>query len=255
MMNRIQREKDYHNRRFAEPAIRATKLKRFYIINSSVQESYKKFIFKHGLNKRVLEYGCGRGTYAFDLAKKRARVVGIDISDIALHEALAKSEQEKKNPKTSFLLMNAERLGFLENCFDLVCGIGILHHLQMDKAMGEINRVMHPEGNAIFIEPLGHNVFINVFRRFTPKIRSKDEHPLLSVDFKIMKRYFRKVQVQYFYLTALVAIPFAGLPGFNRLLCIFEYIDRVLFRFRFLRKQAWHVLIKLSEPIMNSRIS
>src|SRR4051794_6293091 len=37
--------------------------------------------------KRVLEYGCGTGSYAFSLAQQQARVTGIDISDVAVQKA------------------------------------------------------------------------------------------------------------------------------------------------------------------------
>jgi hypothetical protein len=49
-----------------------------------------------------------------------------------------------------------------------------------------MTKILQPKGKAIFIEPLGHNFLINLYRRLTPNIRSADEHPLLAKDLKIM---------------------------------------------------------------------
>jgi len=45
------------------------------------------------------------------------------------------------------------------------------------------------KGSAIFIDPLGHNPAINMFRRSTPDLRTEDEHPLLLEDFRLAGRY------------------------------------------------------------------
>ena len=41
----------------------------------------------------------------------------------------------------------------------------------------------------IFIEPLGTNPLINLYRKFTPTSRSDDEHPLTFEDIKYFKSY------------------------------------------------------------------
>ena len=61
--------------------------------------------------------------------------------------------------------------------FDIVYGTGILHHLEINKCLNEIHRILKPDGNLLFVEPLGTNPLINLYRKFTPNSRSKDEHP------------------------------------------------------------------------------
>src|SRR3546814_1101008 len=80
--------------------------------------------------------------------------------------------------------MNAEAMTFPDDSFDLVFGSGIIHHLDIDRAFGEIARVLRPGGRAVFIEPLGLNPAIELYRRFTPSARTPDEHPLLRRDFR-----------------------------------------------------------------------
>jgi SAM-dependent methyltransferase len=74
-----------------------------------------------------------------------------------------------------FLVMDAESLGFDEGSFDVVVGSGILHHLALRQS-----RVLRPDGCAVFVDPLGHNIFIRLYRKLTPSMRTADEHPLLD---------------------------------------------------------------------------
>lgn len=90
--------------------------------------------------------------------------------------------------------MDAEDLEFDESSIDLVFGSGILYHLDIKKSLNSMVRVLRPSWKAIFIELIGHNLFINLFRKLTPDIRSKDEHPLLNKDLILLDKYFKNVE-------------------------------------------------------------
>ena len=99
------------------------------------------------------------------------------------------------------------------------------------------------------MEPLAYNPAINLYRRLTPHLRTPDEHPLRLADLELAKTYFGAVEVRYFALTTLAAIPLRGRPGFLPLLFGLERLDRILFRSaHWLRRYAWHVVIVLSRP-------
>ena len=249
MSERVQREQEFHDQRFALPSSRTQKVGRFYGITRTIWERYHQCIEANGTGARVLELGCGPGADTPRLAKNGTRVVAVDISRVALNAARVPAEQEGVQSGAALAQMNAEALGFRDKSFDVVCGAGILHHMQITEAMSELSRVLRPTGRAVLIEPLGHNTLINLFRRLTPKIRSEDEHPLLAKDLHLLLRYFHKVDVQYHYFAALLAALLVRLPGFESALQALEGIDRLLFRLPFLRRQAWQVLIKLSEPM------
>lgn len=252
-LQRVEREKKFHNQRFTEPTTRAKKVSRFYRITNSINKQYEQCLLQNCQDETVIEYGCGTGSYAFKIAGNKAKmVIGIDISEVAISIAQSQSDDTSN---LSFQVMNAENLEFNNNSINLICGSGILHHLDMEKAMHSIVKVLQPQGRAIFIDPLGHNIFINLFRYLTPAIRSDDEHPLLVQDLENFKKYFHRVEVKYFYLTALVASLFADLPGFRILLQVLENLDQQLFKIPFLKKQAWQVLITLSEPIKSVEMS
>ena len=64
--------------------------------------------------------------------------------------------------------------------------------MQIEKCLDEIHRILKSKGNLIFIEPLGTNPIINLYRKLTPKSRSKDEHPLINKDFKYISKNLLK---------------------------------------------------------------
>lgn len=50
----------------------------------------------------------------------------------------------------------------------------------------------------MFGEPLDGNVLIKLYRRLTPKIRTKDERPLSGGDLAILNKYFGPLVVTYY---------------------------------------------------------
>jgi ubiquinone/menaquinone biosynthesis C-methylase UbiE len=220
----------------------------FYKISESSYQFFKKFLVANCVNKNVLEYGCGTGSYAFFLVEHGAKVTGIDICqeavELAQKEALAKAMSDIK-----FLVMDAERMQFENNSFDLICGNGILHHLNLQNSIPELARVLKSGGKAIFFEPMGHNPAINLFRKLTPKLRTKSEHPLTIKDLKFMQHFFDKVNCQFFHLFSLSLIPFRNTKIFSGLIKTLDKLDnKFLEYFPMLRKFAWQVIIILEKP-------
>jgi len=196
----------------------------------------------------ALEYGCGEGEISFELASIGANVVGIDISEIAIKKAQDKVAKSGLESLLHFEVMNAEDLTFQENSFDLIYGSAILHHLNIEKAYRQIHYVLKPGGTAIFLEPLGYNPLIRLYRYFTPSLRTHDEHPLFLKDINLAQKHFRKVRSDPFHLTTLLAIPFASMFFFKRVLVFLEDLDTILFRYSpIARLLAWSTILKLSK--------
>lgn len=246
---RLEDEQKFHNAIF-ETEKRTAEVGRFYKINDAIHQVYEEYIFKNPRGKVFLEYGCGmaKGGRSMRLAKQGAKVHGIDISDYAINFLLKEAEEEGLD--IDYQVMNAENMTFDNNYFDVIYGTGILHHLDLDKAFASIAKKLKTGGTAIFIEPLGHNPIINGFRNKTPDIRTEDEHPLLMPDFKLAKKYFQQVDIQYFYLTTL-AVPLVFKKNPPRFLVnFFNSVDRGIFSLLpFMRKQAWQIVVKFSNPV------
>jgi len=76
-----------------------------------------------GISKdaRVLDLACGNGETAIFLAKKyNCKVVGIDLAEKNVREAISKARSAGVNDLTEFVTGDAENLSFEDNCFDFV---------------------------------------------------------------------------------------------------------------------------------------
>ena len=100
-------------------------------------------------NMEVLELGCGSGFFTRELVKSRACVTAIDISP----DLLDLAKRSLPNSNVTFMVENAYEMSFDNNRFDAVVGISVLHHLDIDKGLSEIFRVLKPGGFIIFTEP------------------------------------------------------------------------------------------------------
>jgi len=245
MSDRLKREKEYHNTAFSKGTRK--KADKYYSIHNISYAILANKLEAHGYNKDVLEYGCGPGSHSFVLASYAKTVTSIDISDFAINNAQTKAEKENiKN--LSFVEMDAENLKFNNETFDLIYGNAIIHHLNLKKSFPEIQRVLKKGGRAYFYEPLGHNIFINLYRKLTPRMRTVDEHPLLTKDINYAQNFFDSVNVQYFHLSTLLAVPFRNTKSYNKILKCLHGFDNFLFKvFPFLKKQAWYCVIEVEK--------
>ena len=245
---RYGREEDFHN---AETTARWNAVGRFYDAAESSLSLHRSLILEACQDAaHVLDYGCGDGELSVLLAERASRVTGIDISERRIEAARDRAKAAvSASQRPTFAVMNAEQLAFADNSFDVVCGTSILHHLDLDRAVSELARVLKPNGTALFVEPLGHNPLINAYRKMTPSFRTPDEHPLLVGDFEILARYFEDVGLRYFHLMSLAAVPARKLSIFPTLVKRLDAFDQVLFaRMPFLRRYAWIIVLSLRRP-------
>ena len=137
-------------------------------------------------DKLILDYGCGIGNTAGKVSKFNAKsITGIDISEVSISKAKA-FVQEKIN--VQFKVDNCEESVLKMVPLTLFMAQAILHHLKIDKCLNEIHRILKKEGELVFIEPLGTNPLINIYRKLTPSSRSPDEHPLIKSDLNLYEK-------------------------------------------------------------------
>lgn len=105
---------------------------------------------KIGPGVKVLEIGCGTGMFTKQLARTGAFVTAIDLFEGFLD--IARNQVNAAN--VVFRVGQAEALeGFLEANFDAVCGVSVLHHLDIQSALRRVYRVLKPGGRIAFSEP------------------------------------------------------------------------------------------------------
>lgn len=246
----IENEKKFHDKRFDGNDGNRKGARKFYSINYLITNRYKDIVKQYSKGKKLLEYGCGTGSSSIKWLESGAILTGIDISEEGIKKAI---ENISKAPYTAeYFVMNAEETKFEDNSFDVVVGSGIIHHLNLKKSFKEISRILNNKGHAVFIEPLGHNPFINLYRLLTPKMRTTDEHPLTMKDIKLINDYFDKIEIEYFFIFTLLAVPFRNMSIFNSICKFLTKIDDILFKIPLFRKYAWSVIIHCSKE--NSKL-
>jgi SAM-dependent methyltransferase len=116
----------------------------------------------------VLELGCGTGSFTRELARSGADVVAIDVSPELLEIARANCSE----PNVQYQIQNAYALSYSEGVFDSVVGSSVLHHLEIEKALRDVYRVLKPGGTIYFTEPNMLNPQIAI-QKNTPWIKRK----------------------------------------------------------------------------------
>ena len=116
----------------------------------------------------VLELGCGAGYFTQELARSGADVVAIDVSP----ELLEIARGNCSAPNVRYEIENAYQLSYGDAVFDSVVGSSVLHHLEIEKALRDIYRVLKPAGTIYFTEPNMLNPQI-VIQKNIPWIKRK----------------------------------------------------------------------------------
>jgi SAM-dependent methyltransferase len=244
-MDRIQREKQFHDEEFERYDRR--RLEPWYRVAAVHFDRFLESCVENARNRRVLEIGCGPGSVTLKLARVARHVTAIDLSDTAIRQA---SERAARAGITNaeFRVMNAEQLDFPANSFEFVCGRAILHHLDLRVALPALARTLSPSGRALFLEPLGHNPVINWYRRRTPELRTADEHPLLRSDLERARASFRKVEVKPAVLLSLAAGFLPDGTAFRVARSLLAGVDAVLVAVPGLRWLAWTSVWLFEDP-------
>ena len=224
------REKEFHNnlQKLKED------LKIFSINLSIILMKIFFHITKKADQSQILDFGCGTGVFVERTIKyKPKKIVGIDISEVSIDKA--KKNAKKMGLEVDYYVDNCERTKFESNSFDIVYGTGILHHLEFNKCLDEIHRILKSKGNLIFIEPLGTNPLINLYRKLTPNSRSVDEHPLIKKDFDYIKNKFVDTNIKYYGFLTLIFSPFYKSPNNSNFFKYLAKLDQILFKLEIFR--------------------
>lgn len=199
--------------------------------------------------KVVLDLGCGSGHHAVAFAQRGAFVYAIDISSGMVEKAKELAKQQGVEDRITVLEMNAEALQFPNETFDIVFGHSILHHINLEFARSNVYRVLKQGGRGVFLEPLGHNVFVNLFRKLTPHRRTSTEKPLKMEDLSFFAEPFSSFSHREFFLTALCILPlfFLSNKKFVRktFLWLSQLDDQFFIRWPILSRWAWVTVLEV----------
>jgi ubiquinone/menaquinone biosynthesis C-methylase UbiE len=97
---------------------------------------------------KILDVGCGPGGMAAKLIELGYEVWGVDIAENMIRHAQERCGAER------FRVGDIEQIPFPDNTFDGVVCLGVIEYLDADaSALGEIERVLKPDGTAVITTP------------------------------------------------------------------------------------------------------
>ena len=242
----VAREEKWHDDNFGNDV--RDKVKKYRSVLVPSDKLWKRTVLSHITTSTVLlDYGCGTGSGLIDIASGISRGFGIDISGVRLNKAKQVVTERHIN-NVEFQYMDAMNTTFEDEMFDVVYGGGILHHLDLEKSLLEIKRILKTSGVALFYEPLGTNMLINMYRKMTPEARTIDEQPLRVKDIKLIKSIFSEVEIKYCCFLPLLAVPFRKCGIFGVLLSALGFVDKLLLaKYSPFRWLAWQCIIALKK--------
>ena len=255
---RKQKEAEFHDRLRAmarsDPAYEAlTANFKFYAVTRRRTAYLHELIDRHCAGKDVLIYGSGEGGTAVRVAHTARSVVGIDISPESVRISRERAEREGLS-NASFEVMDCEAMSFPAHTFDRIVETGVPHHLDLAVAYREMHRVLRSDGMAICTEGLGHNPAIALYRRLTPHLRTEWEaqHILRARDIEAARALFPVIDMRFFDLATLAAVPLRKTPLFPAALGLLERFDAALLRLPLIRWWAWSTVFTLRPGVTSS---
>jgi ubiquinone/menaquinone biosynthesis C-methylase UbiE len=178
---------------------------------------YAYYLLGDVRGKAVLDLGCGSGENTVLLARRGADVQALDISDSLVDLAKKRLVVNGVREGVTFHVGSAHALPFPDCSIDVVFGMAILHHLDLELTSREVWRVLRPGGYAIFKEPMRNSRLLAFLRRLVPWQHpdvSPFERPLRDDELRRFARDFSRYQERAFALPYVsVAEVLPGVPS------------------------------------------
>lgn len=203
--------------------------------------------------KKLLDYGAGDGWNTVCFAKAQAKVWAIDISEKGIELTKQKCIANGVSEFVTAEVQDCYKTRFQTNMFDIIYGGGILHHLDIEAAGKELSRILHPDGIAVFYEPIRETKIMDLikaivlrFMKRKPSEETEDEAPMTRKRIGLLEPYFRVINCRQF-----VVLTTASLLINSRILKWFLlWADYLLIKyFPGFDKLGRVVVIELRQPI------
>ena len=190
---------------------------------------FDELVGKDVVGKRVLEIGCGDGTYAEKMLSFGAAYVhGTDISRKRIAEAKSMEIAGRLEYSVADV---SEPTG---EVFDLIVGRAVLHHLDYREVLQRLYQYnLNDKGMMIFWEPLGSNLLIKAYGAFGKGLHTPDERPFYRKDLRWLDENFlsfRIIPVNYTSLPLGIVSSFTFRSPDNLLMRGADKFDRLLAR-------------------------
>ncbi len=195
---------------------------------------------------RVLDLGCGSGTFTGLLAERGYDAAGLDISPKLI--ALARH----KFPQIDFHEGDAENTPFDAESFDGVLLSGLIHHFPDPRRLvAEVYRLLKRGGHFVAFDPNRMNPFMWLYRDpvspfYSPVGVTENERPILAWQgADVFHASGFRVKTDYL---AGLAYRYVASQRTRSLLPVYNYIDRALFNLAIMKPFRPFVLTSGEKP-------
>lgn len=135
--------------------------------------------------KRVLDIGCGNGYVLAQYARQGAEAHGIDLTETAID--LSRRRFQLAGLSGHFQRTDGDTIPYPDGFFDIVCSMGVLHHIEDPRPMlAEVHRVLRPGGEIIVMmyhrHSWKHLVVHPLKRLLDPRYRGKTLAQVLNMN-------------------------------------------------------------------------
>ena len=156
------------------------------IANARLTDITREMVELRG--RRVIDVGCGDGTYAYELFERcaPASMIGVDAAAEAI--AVANKKYAAAAPALRFEAHDVYRMPFEPRSFDVAVVRGLLHHL--DDAPRALQCISRLATQVFVIEPNGYNPTLKAIERFS---RDHREHGEKSYAPAALRRWIREL--------------------------------------------------------------
>jgi 2-polyprenyl-3-methyl-5-hydroxy-6-metoxy-1,4-benzoquinol methylase len=161
--------------------------------------------------KTVLDVGCGDGLNAVLLAKRGARVTGLDDSPAATERARRRARVNGVSERTVFVCAPVETADLPADSFDIVWGDEFLHRVldDLEPVLRRLVSWTKPSGLLLFAEPVNLANALRRVRSAIPlhRLATSTGRPLVRRELDLLRRYVPDVRVRHYCLFGR-AVPF-----------------------------------------------
>ncbi len=186
-------EMNFHNQWGNSTEVEAIEVEKYFQAETSPDFRLAKKLLVDLKNCHILDLGFGLGEASIYFALQGAQVTALDISPGMLVCVKKLSKKYGVEKKIKLVESPAEKIPLQNESFDLIFGGNVLHHVDISKTSKEIKRILKKGGKAIFIEPLGYNPMIQIYRKLAKDVRTKMERPFTFSDIKKLGKGFRYI--------------------------------------------------------------
>ena len=118
--------------------------------------------------ERILDIGCGVGTFAYHAALRKATSVGVDYSAQSIEAARCLVERFSLDQRVTFQQCDiAQGLPFADASFDKIVAADFIEHIdeaQKGILLAEIKRILKDSGRAVIFTPNGVREFLGMVK-------------------------------------------------------------------------------------------